>query len=122
MDWGTFSNCSRVNSSTPPLLHPHPCLTSSPTSSSSCWNSSHPFFSASPFSAPSFSGLDLLYDLKPIFIPLYSVVVLVALLRQTSSCSSSPGTTRKDTTPRTSSSPNLALGDLVMCIFSSASP
>ncbi|KAK5886324.1 hypothetical protein CesoFtcFv8_017370 [Champsocephalus esox] len=116
MDWGTFSNCSRVNSSTPASSSSPPMPDSSPTSSSSCWNSSHPFFSASPFSAPSFSGLDLLYDMKPIFIPLYSVVVLVA-------CSGNllllfltwHNKKRHNTTNFLIS--NLALGDLVMCIF-----
>ncbi|XP_059209657.1 prolactin releasing hormone 2 receptor [Centropristis striata] len=102
MDWEKSLNGSRVNSSS--------------TFSSSCFNSSHPLLSTSPFSAPSFSGLDLLSDLKPVFIPLYSVVVLVA-------CSGNllllfliwHKKKRHNTTNFLIS--NLALVDLLMCIF-----
>ncbi|XP_044231676.1 prolactin releasing hormone 2 receptor [Thunnus albacares] len=106
MDW---ENRSRVNSSSP--VSP-----SSPSFSSSCCNSSRPFFSTSPFSASSFSGLDLLFNLKLLFIPLYSVVVLIA-------CSGNllllfliwHNKKRHNTTNFLIS--NLALVDLVMCIF-----
>uniref|UniRef100_A0A7N8XVN2 Prolactin releasing hormone 2 receptor n=1 Tax=Mastacembelus armatus TaxID=205130 RepID=A0A7N8XVN2_9TELE len=71
---------------------------------------------ASPFSAPSFSGLDLLFNLKLLFIPLYSAVVLIA-------CSGNllllyliwHNKKRHNTTNFLIS--NLALVDLVMCIF-----
>ncbi|TDG98880.1 hypothetical protein EPR50_G00204860 [Perca flavescens] len=104
MDWEKSLNRSRVNSSTPASS-----LSPSMSDSSST-------FSSSPFSAPSFSGLDLLSDLKPIFIPLYSAVVLVA-------CSSKllllfliwHNKKRHNTTNFLIS--NLALVDLVMCIF-----
>uniref|UniRef100_A0A8C9YNL5 G-protein coupled receptors family 1 profile domain-containing protein n=1 Tax=Sander lucioperca TaxID=283035 RepID=A0A8C9YNL5_SANLU len=87
------------------LLYLHPYLTLHPPSPP-----------PPPFSAPSFSGLDLLSDLKPIFIPLYSAVVLVA-------CSSNllllfliwHNKKRHNTTNFLIS--NLALVDLVMCIF-----
>ncbi|XP_076605477.1 prolactin releasing hormone 2 receptor [Chaetodon auriga] len=88
----------------------------SSTFSSSCCNSSHSLFLTSPFSAPPFSGLDLLSDLKPVFIPLYSAVVVVA-------CSGNllllfliwHNKKRHNTTNFLIS--NLALVDLVMCIF-----
>ncbi|KAM9341443.1 prolactin releasing hormone 2 receptor [Symphorus nematophorus] len=110
MDWGKPLNQSKMNSST---------AASSMSDSSStftCCNSSHPLFLTSPFSAPSFSGLDLLFDLKLIFIPLYSAVVLVA-------CSGNllllfliwHNKKRHNTTNFLIS--NLALVDLVMCIF-----
>lgn len=102
MDWEKSPNQSRVN-------------TSSFSSSSSC-NSSHPFFPSSPFSAPSFSGLELLFDLRLIFVPLYTAVVLIA-------CSGNllllffiwHKKKRHNTTNFLIS--NLALVDLVMCIF-----
>uniref|UniRef100_A0A3Q3ACL3 Prolactin releasing hormone receptor n=1 Tax=Kryptolebias marmoratus TaxID=37003 RepID=A0A3Q3ACL3_KRYMA len=90
---------------------------SSPASdSSSCCNSSRHPFSPSLFSAPSFSGFDLLLRLKLLFIPLYSAVVLVA-------CSGNllllfliwHNKKRHNTTNFLIS--NLALVDLVMCIF-----
>ncbi|CAJ1073553.1 prolactin releasing hormone 2 receptor [Xyrichtys novacula] len=110
-NWQKTSNQSWVNSSLPPSMPD-----SSPSFSSPCCNSSHPLFPTSPFSAPSFSGLDLLYDLKPIFLPLYSAVVLVA-------CSGNlfllfliwHNKKRHSTTNFLIS--NLALVDLVMCIF-----
>ncbi|KAM7375893.1 hypothetical protein PAMP_005655 [Pampus punctatissimus] len=106
-----IQNRSRVNSSSP--VSPS---SSSFSFSSSCCNSSNPLFSSSPFSAPSFSGLDLLFNLKLIFIPLYSAVVLIA-------CSGNllllfliwHNKKRHNTTNFLIS--NLALVDLVMCIF-----
>ncbi|XP_035850857.1 prolactin releasing hormone 2 receptor [Sander lucioperca] len=105
MDLAKSLNRSRVNPSTPASSLSPPISDSSST-----------FSSSSPFSAPSFSGLDLLSDLKPIFIPLYSAVVLVA-------CSSNllllfliwHNKKRHNTTNFLIS--NLALVDLVMCIF-----
>ncbi|XP_045918955.1 prolactin releasing hormone 2 receptor [Micropterus dolomieu] len=110
MDWEKPLNQSRVNSSSPSMSD------SSYTFSSPCYNSSHPLFLTAPFSAPSFSGLDLLSDLKLVFIPLYSAVVLVA-------CSGNlllifliwHNKKRHNTTNFLIS--NLALVDLVMCIF-----
>ncbi|XP_020505871.3 prolactin releasing hormone 2 receptor [Labrus bergylta] len=81
-------------------------------SSNSSWkNSSSPFIPT-----PSFSGLDLLYELKLVFLPLYSTVVLVA-------CSGNllllfliwRNKKRHNTTNFLIS--NLALVDLVMCVF-----
>lgn len=83
---------------------------------SSCCNSSYPVLSASPLSDPSFSGLDLLLDLKLIFIPLYSAVVLIA-------CSGNLlllFLTWRDKKRRSTTNfliSNLALVDLVMCVF-----
>ncbi|XP_070835923.1 prolactin releasing hormone 2 receptor [Chaetodon trifascialis] len=110
MDWEKSMNRSGANSSSPSMSK------SSSTFSSSCCNSSHPLFLTSPFSAPPFSGLDLLSDLKPVFIPLYSAVVVVA-------CSGNllllfliwHNKKRHNTTNFLIS--NLALVDLVMCIF-----
>ncbi|KAL6105606.1 prlhr [Pungitius sinensis] len=84
MDWEKSLNRSRVNSSTAassssPITSDFSSSFSSSSSTSSslsCCNSSHLLFSTSP--VPSFSGLDLLFHLKPVFIPLYSVVALVA--------------------------------------------
>ncbi|XP_051247959.1 prolactin releasing hormone 2 receptor [Dicentrarchus labrax] len=111
MDWEKSLNRSGGDSSTP-------ASSSSPSMSDtlSCCNSSHPLLLTSPFLAPSFSGLDLLYDLKLVFIPLYSAVVLVA-------CSGNllllfliwHNKKRHNTTNFLIS--NLALVDLVMCIF-----
>uniref|UniRef100_A0A673C2F2 Prolactin releasing hormone receptor n=1 Tax=Sphaeramia orbicularis TaxID=375764 RepID=A0A673C2F2_9TELE len=103
MDWASV-----YNSSTPESL--------SDSSPFSCCNASLPVFSASSFSPPPFSGLDLLFDLKLLFIPLYSAVVLVA-------CSGNVlllfliwhNNKRHNTTNFLIS--NLALVDLVMCIF-----
>ncbi|XP_054469249.1 prolactin releasing hormone 2 receptor [Anoplopoma fimbria] len=116
MDWEKSLNRSRVNSSTPASSSSPSMPDSSLTFSSSCCNSSHPLFSTSPFSVPAFSGLDLLSDLKPIFIPLYVAVVLVA-------CSGNllllfliwHNKKRHNTTNFLIS--NLALVDLVMCVF-----
>ncbi len=116
MDWEKSINRSRVNSSTPAFSSSPSMSDSSSTISSSCCNSSHPLFLTSPFSAPSFSGLDLLFNLKLVFIPLYSAVVLVA-------CSGNllllfliwHKKKRHNTTNFLIS--NLALVDLLMCIF-----
>ncbi|XP_047467496.1 prolactin releasing hormone 2 receptor [Mugil cephalus] len=102
MDLWKPQNQSRSNSSTP----------ASPT----CCNSSHPVYSTSPLSSPSFSGLDLLFNLRLLFIPLYSAVVLIA-------CTGNllllfliwHNKKRHNTTNFLIS--NLALVDLVMCIF-----
>ncbi|XP_049918263.1 prolactin releasing hormone 2 receptor [Epinephelus moara] len=110
MDWAKSLNQSAMSYYAPSMSD------SSSTFSSSCCNSSHPLFSTSPLSAPAFSGLDLLSDLKPVFIPLYSAVVLVA-------CSGNllllfliwHNKKRHNTTNFLIS--NLALVDLVMCIF-----
>ncbi|XP_022077168.1 prolactin releasing hormone 2 receptor isoform X2 [Acanthochromis polyacanthus] len=110
MDWENSVNQSRVSSSTPALSASQSSSESS-FFSSSCSNSSHPIFSAS-----SFSGLDLLFNLKILFIPLYSAVVLIA-------CSGNllllfliwNNKKRHNTTNFLIS--NLALVDLLMCIF-----
>uniref|UniRef100_A0A3P8U5C1 Prolactin releasing hormone receptor n=1 Tax=Amphiprion percula TaxID=161767 RepID=A0A3P8U5C1_AMPPE len=88
MDWENSVNQSTVNSSTPAFSS---SLSSSESSSfsSSCCNSS-PIFSAS-----SFSGLDLLFNLKILFIPLYSAVVLIACSGNLLLLFSHLGTTRK---------------------------
>lgn len=109
MDWENVLNQSRVNSSAP-------ASDSSSTLPSSCCNSSHHLFHPSLFPAPAFSGYDLLFSLKLLFIPLYSVVVLIA-------CSGNLlllfliwyDKKRHNTTNFLIS--NLALVDLVMCIF-----
>lgn len=117
MDWEKSLNTPKVNSSTPTFPSPVPAMSdSSPSFPSSCCNSSRPFLSTSQLSAPSFSGLDLLFDLKLLFIPLYSAVVLVA-------CSGNllllfliwHNKKRLNTTNFLIS--NLALVDLVMSIF-----
>ncbi|TKS86605.1 Prolactin-releasing peptide receptor [Collichthys lucidus] len=116
MDWEKSLNRSGVNSSTPASSSSPSMSDSSSTFSSSCCNSSQPVFLTSSLSANAFSGLDLLYDLKLVFIPLYSVVVLVA-------CSGNllllfliwHNKKRHNTTNFLIS--NLALVDLVMCIF-----
>ncbi|XP_039524572.1 prolactin releasing hormone 2 receptor isoform X1 [Pimephales promelas] len=67
-------------------------------------------------SASSFSGLELLMDLKPLFIPLYAVLVLVA-------CSGNLvllihiGLNKKLHSTTNFLIGNLALVDLVMCLF-----
>uniref|UniRef100_A0A8C6NXN6 Prolactin releasing hormone receptor n=1 Tax=Nothobranchius furzeri TaxID=105023 RepID=A0A8C6NXN6_NOTFU len=84
--------------------------------SSSCCNSSPHLFSPSLFSAPSFSGFDLLFSMKLLFVPLYSAVVIVA-------CTGNllllfliwHNKKRHNTTNFFIG--NLALVDLVMCIF-----
>uniref|UniRef100_A0A4W4GDZ4 G-protein coupled receptors family 1 profile domain-containing protein n=1 Tax=Electrophorus electricus TaxID=8005 RepID=A0A4W4GDZ4_ELEEL len=69
----------------------------------------------SPFTS-SFSGLDLLMELKPIFVPLYAMLVLVA-------CSGNLfllfliGLNRKLHSTTNFLIGNLALADLVMCLF-----
>lgn len=116
MDWEKALNQSRVNSPTPASSFSPSMSDSSSNFSSSCCSSSHPLLLTSPFSASSFTGLDLLYDLKLVFIPLYSAVVLVA-------CSGNllllflmwHNKKRHNTTNFLIS--NLALVDLVMCIF-----
>ncbi|XP_068582521.1 prolactin releasing hormone 2 receptor [Cebidichthys violaceus] len=119
MDWEKSLDRSRVNSS-PPASSSSPSMSdsafTSSSSSSSSSNSSHPLFSTSPSSDPSFSGLDLLSGLKPVFIPLYCAVVLVG-------CSGNllllfliwHNKKRHNTTNFLIS--NLALVDLVMCVF-----
>nr|XP_020446772.1 prolactin-releasing peptide receptor-like [Monopterus albus] len=112
MDW---VNHSRENSSTPASLLCQSLSDSSSFPSISC-NTSSPFFPTSLFSAPSFSGLDLLFNLKLLFLPLYFAVVLIA-------CSGNllllfliwHNKKRHNTTNFLIS--NLALVDLVMCIF-----
>ncbi|XP_069007905.1 prolactin releasing hormone 2 receptor [Embiotoca jacksoni] len=116
MDWEKSLNRSRVDSS-PPSSSSSLSLLDSPASfSSPRRNSSQPILSASPFSVPSFSGLDLLFNLKLLFLPLYFAVVLIA-------CSGNllllfliwHNKKRHNTTNFLIS--NLALVDLVMCIF-----
>ncbi|XP_047201748.1 prolactin releasing hormone 2 receptor [Girardinichthys multiradiatus] len=109
MDWEKGLNQSRVNSSAP-------ASDSASSFSSSCCNSSHLHFHNSLFPVPAFSGFDLLFNLKLLFIPLYSAVVLIA-------CSGNLlllfliwyKKKRHNTTNFLIS--NLALVDLVMCIF-----
>ncbi|MED6276004.1 hypothetical protein CHARACLAT_032479 [Characodon lateralis] len=109
MDWEKGLNQSRVNSSAP-------ASDSASSFSSSCCNSSHLLFHNSLFPVPAFSGFDLLFNLKLLFIPLYSAVVLIA-------CSGNLlllfliwyKKKRHNTTNFLIS--NLALVDLVMCIF-----
>ncbi|KAM9842944.1 prolactin releasing hormone 2 receptor [Aulostomus maculatus] len=97
-------------------MNSSPSSLSDSLSSFYCCNSSHPFLSTAPLSAPSFSGLDLLFDLKLLFIPLYSAVVLIAgsgnLLLL---CFIWDNKKSHNTTNFLIS--NLALVDLVMCIF-----
>ncbi|KAM8916031.1 prolactin releasing hormone 2 receptor [Spinachia spinachia] len=121
MDWEKSLNRSRVNSSTTassssPTTSDFPSTftasssSSSSSSSSTCCNSSQLLFSTS------FSGLDRLFDLKPVFIPLYSAVALVA-------CSGNllllfliwHNKKRHNTTNFLIG--NLALVDLLMCVF-----
>lgn len=67
-------------------------------------------------SSSSFSGLDLLMELKPLFVPLYAMLVLVA-------CSGNLfllfliGVNRKLHSTTNFLIGNLALADLVMCLF-----
>uniref|UniRef100_A0A8C5GJV2 Prolactin-releasing peptide receptor-like n=1 Tax=Gouania willdenowi TaxID=441366 RepID=A0A8C5GJV2_GOUWI len=93
MDWEKLLNQSWINSSS---LY---------VNSSYC-----------PTSAPTFSGFDLLYSLKYLFIPLYFVVALIActgnLLLLFIICRNKK---RHNTTNFLIS--NLALVDLVMCVF-----
>ncbi|XP_034419406.1 prolactin releasing hormone 2 receptor [Cyclopterus lumpus] len=116
MDWQKALNRSRLNSSTPASSSSPPTSDSSFTFSSSCCNSSHPLFSTSPFSVPSFSGLDLLSDLKPVFIPLYSAVALVACAGNLLLLYLIWRNKKRHTTTNFLIS-NLALVDLVMCVF-----
>ncbi|KAK2826030.1 hypothetical protein Q5P01_020244 [Channa striata] len=102
MDWDKSVDQSTVNSSTP--------------FPSSCCNSSHPFFPSSPFSAPSFSGLDLLFNLRLLFIPLYSAVVLIACFGNLLLLFLIWHKKKRHNTTNFLIS-NLALVDLVMCIF-----
>ncbi|KAF6732910.1 Prolactin-releasing peptide receptor [Oryzias melastigma] len=108
MDWKSGLNQSALNSSA--------SISDSPPSFSSCCNASHLLLSPPLFSVPSFSGFDFLISLKLLFIPLYSAVVLVA-------CSGNllllffiwHNKKRHSTTNFLIS--NLALVDLVMCVF-----
>ncbi|KAM9354855.1 prolactin releasing hormone 2 receptor [Pholidichthys leucotaenia] len=84
--------------------------------STSCCNSSHTTFSSSSFSAPAFSGLDLLFDLKLLFIPLYSAVVLVACVGNLLLLFLIWHNKKRHNTTNFLIS-NLALVDLMMCIF-----
>uniref|UniRef100_A0A667Z318 Prolactin releasing hormone receptor n=2 Tax=Myripristis murdjan TaxID=586833 RepID=A0A667Z318_9TELE len=118
MDWGLSLNRSWENSPPVPASSSSPSASDSSASSSfsSSFNSSHSLLSASPFLASSFSGLDLLFDLKLLFIPLYSAVVLIAccgnlLLLLLISLNKK----RHNTTNFLIG--NLALVDLVMCVF-----
>ncbi|XP_036927954.1 prolactin releasing hormone 2 receptor [Acanthopagrus latus] len=116
MNWEKSLNQSGVNSPTPASSSSPSMSEAWSTFSSSCCSSSHPLLLTSSFSASSFSGLDLLHDLKLVFIPLYSAVVLVA-------CSGNllllflmwHNKKRHNTTNFLIS--NLALVDLVMCVF-----
>ncbi|KAM4542668.1 prolactin releasing hormone 2 receptor [Odontesthes bonariensis] len=109
MDWEKALNQSRVNST-------DSASDSSSSFFSSCSNSTHLIFSPTVLSAPSFAGVDLLFSLKLLFIPLYSAVVLIA-------CSGNllllfliwRNKKRHNTTNFLIS--NLALVDLVMCLF-----
>ncbi|KAM4625876.1 prolactin releasing hormone 2 receptor [Polymixia lowei] len=110
MEGDTSWNRSSENSSLP---------TSSRASSSSFpffYNSSRSLFSPSLFSSPSFSGLDILFDLKLLFIPLYSAVVLVACCGNVFLLFLILLNKKKHNTTNFLIG-NLALVDLIMCIF-----
>ena len=111
MDRVKFLNQSRMNSPTPSSP---PAM--SDTFSSPCCNSSSPLFSTSLLSPPSFSGLDLLFDLKLLFIPLYSAVVLIAFTGNLLLLFLMWHNKKRHNTTNFLIS-NLALVDLVMCIF-----
>nr|XP_028578525.1 prolactin-releasing peptide receptor-like [Podarcis muralis]XP_028578529.1 prolactin-releasing peptide receptor-like [Podarcis muralis] len=72
--------------------------------------------SCSNSSTPVFTGLDLLFELKPLFIPLYAILVTVA-------CTGNflllllIGTTKKLHCTTNFLIGNLAAADLIMCIF-----
>ncbi|XP_061469178.1 prolactin-releasing peptide receptor-like [Rhineura floridana] len=72
--------------------------------------------SCSNSSTPVFTGLDLLFELKPLFIPLYAVLVIVA-------CTGNfflivlIGITKKLHSTTNFLIGNLAAADLIMCIF-----
>ncbi|XP_077175210.1 prolactin-releasing peptide receptor-like [Paroedura picta] len=76
----------------------------------------HPNGSCLNSSAPVFKGLDLLFELKPLFIPLYAILVTVA-------CTGNfllillIGFTRKLHCTTNFLIGNLASADLIMCIF-----
>ncbi|XP_030641551.1 prolactin releasing hormone 2 receptor [Chanos chanos] len=83
------------------------------------WNYSSVFIGStpsSPASSSSFGGLDLLLELKPLFIPLYAILVFVA-------CSGNIlllfliGLNKKLHSTTNFLIGNLALVDLVMCVF-----
>ncbi|XP_061599269.1 prolactin releasing hormone 2 receptor [Cololabis saira] len=109
MDREKTSNQSRMNSS---------ALVSDCSSSfSASWcNSSHLILSHSLVSVPSFSGFDLLLNLKLFFIPLYSAVVIIALSGNILLLFLIWHNKKRYTTTNFLIS-NLALADLVMCIF-----
>ncbi|KAG7510276.1 prolactin-releasing peptide receptor-like [Solea senegalensis] len=113
MDWDNPLNQSSVNSSSPVSTS---SSFSSFSSSSSCCNATSPLFSKSLSSAPSFSGLDLLHELKLLFIPLYSAVVLVAFSGNLLLLFLMWRDKKRHTTTNFLIS-NLALVDLVMCVF-----
>ncbi|KAI3367700.1 hypothetical protein L3Q82_026540 [Scortum barcoo] len=116
MDWEKLLNQSGVNSSSAGSSSSTSMSDSASTFAPSCHNSSHPLFSNSPFSAPAFSGLDLLSNLKLVFIPLYSAVVLVACSGNLLLLFLIWHNKKRHTTTNFLIS-NLALVDLVMCIF-----
>ncbi|XP_053290945.1 prolactin releasing hormone 2 receptor [Pleuronectes platessa] len=111
MDWVKFLNQSTDTSPTPSSSPAMP-----DTSSSSCCNSSRPLFSTSLFSPPIFSGLDFLFNLKLLFIPLYSAVVLIAFTGNLLLLFLMWHNKKRHNTTNFLIS-NLAFVDLVMCIF-----
>lgn len=114
MDWDTSLNQSGTNISS---VSPAPGPASSSTSVfSPCCNSSSSYFSTSLYLAPTFSGLDLLFELKLLFIPLYSAVVLVALSGNLLLLFLMWHNKKRHNTTNFLIS-NLAVVDLVMCIF-----
>ncbi|KAJ7989297.1 hypothetical protein DPEC_G00318020 [Dallia pectoralis] len=104
-DRGFSHNCTWVGNPALPVD-----TTTYPTSSN--------FHSTTSYSSTSlsFAGLDLLFELKPLFVPLYSMVILVA-------CSGNLfllvliGLNRKRHNTTNFLIGNLALVDLVMCII-----
>ncbi|XP_034015629.1 prolactin releasing hormone 2 receptor [Thalassophryne amazonica] len=106
MTWEISRNCSQKNSSIP-LSATSPTLAESP---SCCCNSSNSLF------FPSFSGLDLLFDLRLLFIPLYCAVVLVACFGNLLLLFLIWHNKKRHNTTHFLIS-NLALVDLVMCVL-----
>lgn len=96
----------------------HPANSSFPESfpGFSCCNASLPVFLTSSFTPSSFSGLDMLLDLKFLFIPLYSAVVLVAFSGNILLLFLIWRNKKHHSTTNFLIS-NLALVDLLMCIF-----
>ncbi|XP_028251781.1 prolactin releasing hormone 2 receptor [Parambassis ranga] len=104
MDRGNQSRVNTTPASSSSLSMPD-------STSSLRGNSSHPILSA-----PSFSGLDLLFNLKTLFIPLYSAVVLIACAGNLLLLFLIWHNKKRHSTTQFLIS-NLALVDLVMCIF-----